>query len=279
LEDAAGGIELRREEIRVLLMRAPGTNCDLETLRAFLDVGVQAEVVHSQRVFRERNILDYDVLVLPGGFSYGDYVRSGAIWAKECEYRIGDLIEEFVEEGRPVVGICNGFQLLVEAGFLPGFEGKTVYPEASLANSIRGYQCRWIRMRHVNKGACKLTREMPEDYLMRVPIAHGEGRFVFPSEKSEEFLGRLYDNDQIVFRYAKEDGSFAEMELWYNPNGAWHDIAGICNPEGNVIGFMPHPERAYFGWQTPYWAREGLKPYGDGRVFFESVVSYVERRF
>ncbi|GAG06924.1 unnamed protein product, partial [marine sediment metagenome] len=101
---------MRREDIRVLLMRAPGTNCDTETVRAFRDQGVQVHLVHTQRVFRERNLEDYDVLVFPGGFSYGDYVRSGAIWAKECEYRIGRELEAFVDEGKPVIGICNGFQ-------------------------------------------------------------------------------------------------------------------------------------------------------------------------
>ena len=270
---------MNRSDIRVLLMRAPGTNCDAETVIAFRDVGVSPEVVHSQRVFREGNLLDYDVLVFPGGFSYGDYVRSSAIWAKECEYRIGRELERFVDDGRPVVGICNGFQLLVESGFLPGFEGRSKVPEAAFANNTRGYQCRWIRMKHVNKGGCALTREMPRDFVMRAPIAHGEGRFVFPREREEELLKRLYDNDQLVFRYIKADGSFAEIELWDNPNGAWHDIAGICNPEGNVLGFMPHPERACFGWQTPYWTREEPTQYGDGWIFFESVVRYVEKRF
>ncbi|MFB0557719.1 MAG: phosphoribosylformylglycinamidine synthase subunit PurQ, partial [Candidatus Bathyarchaeia archaeon] len=210
MEDSSGRFEMKRSDIRILLMRAPGTNCDAETVRAFRDVGVSPEVVHSQRVFREGNLLDYDLLVFPGGFSYGDYVRSGAIWAKECEYRIGPELERFVDEGRPVIGICNGFQLLVESGFLPGFDGRSKYPVAALANSTTSYQCRWIRMKHVNNGGCALTREMPSGFIMRVPIAHGEGRFVFPREREEEHLKRLYDNDQLVFRYVRADGSFAE---------------------------------------------------------------------
>lgn len=270
---------MKRSDIKVLLMRAPGTNCDAETARSLRDLGVGVEVVHTQRIFRERDLFKYDAIVFPGGFSYGDYVRSGAIWAKECEYRIGPELERFVNDGRPVIGICNGFQLLVESGFLPGFEGRSISPQAALANNTGGYQCRWVRMRHVNGGNCALTKEMPRDFLLRAPVAHGEGRFVFPREREDELLQMMYENDQLVFRYAKADGSFAEMEPWDNPNGAWHDIAGICNPEGNVLGLMPHPERAYFGWQTPYWGKEGPTQYGDGRVFYESVVKYIERRF
>jgi phosphoribosylformylglycinamidine synthase len=272
---------MKRSEIRVLLMRAPGTNCDAETARSFRDLGVQAEVIHTQKVFKERNLLEYDILVFPGGFSYGDYIRSAAIWAKECEYRIGPDLEKFVEEERPVLGICNGFQLLVEAGFLPGFEGRSIFPEAALANNTTGgYQCRWVRIKHLNKGNCRLTREIPLDTVLRLPVSHGEGRFLFPRDKEADYLQKLYDSDQLVFRFVKPDGSFAGGEAFYNPNGAFHDIAGICNQAGNVLGLMPHPERAYYGWLTPYWTKEKTPPdYGDGRLLFESVINLVEKKF
>ena len=271
---------MKREDIKVLLMRAPGTNCDLETVRAFRDLGVQADLVHVQKVFRDKNLLDYDILVLPGGFSYGDYVRSGAIQAKEMEYRIGKEMVEFVDTGRPVIGICNGFQVLVETGFLPGFEGRSQYPEAALANSSHGYQNRWIRMKNVGKGNCTMLAHVPEDHVISCPIAHGEGRFILPPDGREKLLQRLYDNDQIVWRYVKADGSFADGEWWDNPNGAFHDIAGICNPKGNVLGLMPHPERAYYGYLMPEWTKAGApENYGDGRIFFDSIVKYVESRF
>lgn len=269
---------MKRSEIKILLLRAPGTNCDAETIRALKDLGVLVELVHTQKIFREKNLMDYDALFFPGGFSYGDYVRSGAIWAKKCEYHLGRILENFINEERPVVGICNGFQLLVEAGFLPGFEGKSKHPEAALADNKWGYQCRWIRIKNVNKGNCLLTQEIPDDYIMRVPIAHGEGRVTFLKEDEEKILKKLCENDQLVFRYVKPNDSFADMERWHNPNGSLYDIAGICNPIGNVLGLMPHPERAYFWWQTPYWARN--RPiYGDGRVFFESVINYIEKKF
>ncbi|MGD2201157.1 MAG: phosphoribosylformylglycinamidine synthase I [Candidatus Bathyarchaeota archaeon] len=271
---------MRRGEIDILLMRAPGTNCDLETIRAFRDLGTNPHLVHSQRVFRAKNLLDYDILVFPGGFSYGDYIRSGAVWAKECEYRIGREMIEFVETGRPVIGICNGFQVLVETGFLPGFEGRSPEPRVALANNNHGYQNRWVRMRNVGRGNCDMLEGVPEGHIIASPIAHGEGRFILPQGRAEEYLERLYGNDQIVFRYIRADGSYAEGEWPENPNGAFHDIAGICNPEGNVLGLMPHPERAYYGYLMPEWTKEGSGDgYGDGRIFFESVVNYVEKSF
>jgi len=270
---------MKRSEIRVLIMRAPGTNCDAETLRAFLDLGVKAEIVHTQRIFMEHNLFDYDALVFPGGFSYGDYVRSGAIWAKECEYKLGSELEKFVDSGRPVLGICNGFQMLVEMGFLPGFRGKSMYPEAALGNSTHGYQCRWVRIKNVNNGACKMLADVPRGRVLQIPVAHGEGRFLLPKENQDKLLERLYDNDQLAFRYVMADGSQPNEEFPSNPNGAFHDIAGICNPEGNVLGLMPHPERAYFGWLMPDWTRN-IEPteYGDGRYILESIVSFIERK-
>ncbi len=272
---------MRRSEIRVLILRVGGTNCDRETALAFRDLGVEAEVVHTHRVIRERSLSDYDVLVFPGGFSYGDYVRSGVIWAKLVEaYLLEDLMR-FVEEGHPVIGICNGFQLLVELGLLPGFEGRSPYPEAALAtNSSNVYECRWVRLKNVNRGNCPFTRSIPREAIIRMPVAHGEGRFLFPREWEEEYLQKLYEKDQLVLRYVKPDGSFAEGEYPHNPNGSFHDIAGICSPEGNVFGLMPHPERAYYGWQLPDWTRMGRPPeYGDGRLILEGIVEYVERRF
>jgi phosphoribosylformylglycinamidine synthase len=271
---------MKRKDIRVLLMRAPGTNCDLEAVRSFRDLGLRVDLVHTQKVFRDRNLDEYDVLVFPGGFSYGDYVRSGAIWAKECEYRIGKELEAFVDSGKPVIGICNGFQQLVEMGFLPGWEGKSRYPEAALGNSTHGYQNRWIRMRYVGRGNCGILGGLKPGFILQCPVAHGEGRFILPPERREELLQRLYDTDMLVWRYVRADGSFAELDWPENPNGAYHDIAGICNPEGTVLGLMPHPERAFYGHLMPEWTRGGTPPeHGDGYPFFKSIVDYVEKRF
>jgi len=268
------------EEISILIMRAPGTNCDLETERALRDLGTEVHNVHTQKVFKDKNLEKYDIIVFPGGFSYGDYVRSGAIWAKECEYRIGSELINFADSGKPIIGICNGFQQLVELGFLPGWKGKSLYPEAALGNSTHGYQNRWIRMRYEGKGNCAMLNGLKEGYILRCPVAHGEGRFLLPSDRREELLDKMYEHDMIMWRYVKDDGSYADYEWPANPNGAYHDIAGISNPEGNILGLMPHPERAYFGYLMLEWTKKGVpEKYGDGYPFFKSIVEYVSKKF
>jgi phosphoribosylformylglycinamidine synthase len=280
VEDPIGGDKMKPQEMQILIMRAPGTNCDLETVRAFQDLGTNVNLVHTQKVFKKKNLDEYNVLIFPGGFSYGDYVRSGAIWAKECEYRIGSELAAFVDSGNPVIGICNGFQQLVELGFLPGWKGKSLYPEAALGNSTHGYQNRWIRMRYEGKSNCAMLGDLQEGFILNCPVAHGEGRFLFPPEKREELLDKLYEMDMIVWRYVRADGSYAEYDWPANPNGAYHDIAGICNPEGTVLGLMPHPERAYFGYLMPEWTKHGEpEKYGDGYPFFRSIVDYVAKNF
>lgn len=272
---------MRKEQIRVCILRVGGTNCDAETKRAFKDLGVKAEIVHLNQIVKKRNLLDYDVLVFPGGFSYGDYVRAGAIWAKGILAKLSRDLKKFVEEERPILGICNGFQVLVEAGLLPGFRGISDHPEAALAGNIPpGYNCRWVHVKHENSGKCIFTRKILKGKVLRFPVAHSEGRFIFPKEKEKECLERLYDNDQLVFRYCNEEGEYADGTFPVNPNGTFHDVAGICDPSGTIFGLMPHPERAYYGWQQPDWTRKEKMPkYGDGRLIFASVVEYLERKF
>lgn len=269
-----------KEGVKVCILRVGGTNCDLETARALRDLGARAKVVHVNRVVEEGNLLQYDALVFPGGFSYGDYVRAGAVWAKGIMAKLGDDLKRFVEEGRPILGICNGFQVLVEAGLLPGFEVVSAQPTAALApNTSMKYECRWIYLRHENSGKCLFTREMPKGKRFFMPVAHAEGRFILPRETENRLLKRLYENDQMVFRYCDEGGNYADGKYPANPNGAFHDIAGICNAQGNVFGLMPHPERAFYGWQLPNWTREERTPrYGNGKSIFESMIEYLTEK-
>jgi len=155
---------MKVEDIRVCVMRVGGTNCDAETKRAFDELGARAEVLHLNEVVKSRNLLDYNVLVFPGGFSYGDYVRAGAIWATGTLTKLRKDLKRFVEEERPILGICNGFQVLVEAGLLPAFKGVSEYPEAAFGTNIPiGYNCRWIYLKHENSGRCVFTQKIPKN--------------------------------------------------------------------------------------------------------------------
>ena len=273
---------MKRREIKVCIVRVGGTNCDAETKRSFDDLGVKASIHHFNEIIsRKISLLDHHILVFPGGFSHGDYVRAGAIFAKRMMARIGKEILRFIEDGRPILGICNGFQILVEAGLLPGINGVSSYPEAALATNIPiGYRCKWVYLRHENRGKCVFTKLIPKEKILRIPIAHAEGRFLLSSGKEKKMLNKMIENDQIVFRYCDEKGECAEGRYPDNPNGSFYDIAGICDPHGTIFGLMPHPERAYYGWQLPDWTRMGKPPkYGDGKLIFESVVQYVIRKF
>jgi phosphoribosylformylglycinamidine synthase I len=260
-------------------MRAGGTNCDAETERAFRELGVHAETRHLNELIKKRNLLDYHLLVFPGGFSYGDYVRSGAIFARMLNAKLGKELRAFIDQNRPILGICNGFQILVEEGLLPGFEHISDFPEASLANNSQGYKCRWIYLKNENKGKCVFVSKVPRDKVLRMPIAHGEGRFLFPKEKEEQLLQKLYENDMVVLRYCRKNGDEAKGKYPINPNGSFNDIAGICNRDGTIYGMMPHPERAFYWWQQPDWTKQQSMPqYGDGKLIFESLLDYVLKK-
>ncbi|MEM2103596.1 MAG: phosphoribosylformylglycinamidine synthase subunit PurQ [Candidatus Bathyarchaeia archaeon] len=272
---------MKRDEIKVCILRVGGTNCDAETKTAFEALGVQAEVLHANEVIKRKSLLNYAALVFPGGFSFGDYVRAGAIWAKWLVAKLGKELKAFVEMGRPILGICNGFQVLVEAGLLPAFEGLSAYPEAALAtNHPPGYNCRWVYLKNENSGKCIFSWKVSKGKVLRMPVAHSEGRFIFPKEKEMQYLEKLCENDQLVFRYCDKAGNYADGVYPINPNGSFHDIAGICSPEGTVFGLMPHPERAFYWWQQPDWTGQKLMHvYGDGKLIFESFVEYLEKKF
>jgi phosphoribosylformylglycinamidine synthase subunit PurQ / glutaminase len=270
---------LKQQDVRVCIIRAGGTNCDAETERAFREFGVHAETRHLNELVKKRNLLDYHLLVFPGGFSYGDYVRSGAIFARMLNAKLGKELRAFIDQNRPILGICNGFQILVEEGLLPGFERISDFPEASLANNSQGYKCRWIYLKNENKGKCVFVGKVPRDKVLRMPIAHGEGRFLFPKEKEEQLLQKLYDNDMVVLRYCRKNGDEAKGKYPIKPNGSFNDIAGICNRDGTIYGMMPHPERAFYWWQQPDWTKQQSMPqYGDGKLIFESLLDYVLKK-
>lgn len=254
--------------IRICVLRGPGTNCDSETRQAVVELGARADVVRADRL---SELADYHGLIIPGGFSYGDHIRSGAIMGKLMVSKFGGLVRKFADGGKPILGICNGFQVLAEAGLLPGFEYGSV--EMSLGkNDSSRFECRWSLLRMENRGKAFFVRDIPG--LVRLPVAHGEGKVIFPPDKQEEYLERLERGDQIVFRYATNKGLRADGSYPQNPNGSVGDIAGICNPLGNVMGMMPHPERAFHKYTYPEWTRETPEGFGDGYRIFKNMLEY-----
>ena len=199
-------------------------------------------------------------LAVPGGFAHGDDIAAGKILANLIRYKLSRDFVKFIEDGKLVIGICNGFQAIVKAGLLPAFGGFGKQ-EATLAGNDSGYFIdKWVRLKHVNKGKCIFTKGMKSGIF--VPINHGEGKFVAPPD----VLRRLEENDQVVFRYEE------------NPNGSMNDIAGICNAQGNVLGLMPHPEKFVSKYMHPYWTREKALPEeGDGLAMFRNAVEYAKR--
>jgi phosphoribosylformylglycinamidine synthase len=164
---------------------------------------------------------------------------------------------------------------------LPQFDGISSFPEAALGTNVPpGYNCRWVYLKHEGGSNCVFTREIPADSVVRIPIAHAEGRFIFAKENEKKCLKKLLDNNQLVFRYCYPNGEYADKEYPANPNGSFYDIAGICSPTGTIFGLMPHPERAYFGWQLPDWTKNDTFPtFGDGKLIFESVAEHLTKKY
>jgi len=257
---------------KVIVLRTAGTNCDYETAFAFERVGAKVELIHINQIIRkEKSILNYDILAIPGGFTYGDDISAGKIFANELKYRLKEEIEKFIKRRRPIIGICNGFQVLVKSGLLPGdgFRQKVTLTY----NDSGRFEDRWVYLKNQKskskKQKCIWTENLPE--IIELPVAHGEGKFVASRETIEE----LKRNGQIVFQYVDEKGNLAGYP--YNPNGSLENIAGICDREGLILGLMPHPERHIEYLQHPRWVRERRFGEGEGLQIFRNGVIYARK--
>ncbi len=278
---------LKREDIRVAVLRIEGTNCEQESLDSFKRLETQPEFVHLKQLLHidcnseeKRSLFDFDCIMIPGGFSAGDYIRAGAIFAARMKSKLGDDLRSYVEEERPILGICNGFQVLTELGLLPGTDtALSEIPQSCLTiNDSARFECRPTLLKHENNGKCVFTSKISKGDIRLVPSAHAEGKLLFPKELEKKIYKELEDNDQIVFKYVDADGNYSGYP--WNPNGSPNNIAGICNRSGTVFGMMPHPERSYFAYQHSDWTRKDVvEGFGDGQAVFESVVSYIEKKF
>jgi phosphoribosylformylglycinamidine synthase len=247
-----------------MLLVMEGTNCEDEAFRSFSESGFDPKKVHVNELDHTA-LEDFDAVYLPGGFSAGDYVRAGSLFASRLMASKSAELARFIDEGKPVIGVCNGFQILAESGLIPdvSHHGKR---EVALASNISNrFECRLIYIRNVGRN--RMLSEVAMDPTP-VPVAHGEGRVVF-SDKS--IIEEMKQRGQILFAYSDPDGNTAGYP--WNPNGSEENIAGMTNEEGNVIGLMPHPERLYYGYQLPYKLRSG-KP-TIGKQFFGAVHKYV----
>ncbi|MDD3345325.1 MAG: phosphoribosylformylglycinamidine synthase I [Candidatus Omnitrophica bacterium] len=253
---------------KVCVLRSAGTNCDKETAAAFELAGAKAKLLHvNSLVAGEAGLGDFHILALPGGFSYGDDIASGKIFANELRFKLADSLRRFIGEGKLIIGICNGFQILVKSGLLPG--GAAMEQEASLIINDSGkFEARWVYLRP--EGRCVWTKGLRK--IIYLPVAHGEGKFVARDRKA---LNRLNSNGQVVFRYCDAGGRPCGYPG--NPNGSTGGIAGICDDTGRIFGLMPHPERHLYSAAHPRnWE---FKPghEGDGLRIFKNGVKYVQK--
>ncbi len=249
---------------RVLILRAPGTNCDGETAYAFELAGAEVSLVHVNRLIEgSARLADYQIGVIPGGFTYGDDIAAGKVLANELKLKLGEDVDRFIARGGLFLGICNGFQVLVKAGLLP--EPGSNSTNVTLANNDSGkFECRWIHLAADPRSNCVFTKGLERIVL---PVAHGEGKFV----ADPALLPKL----NVALRYCDEQGH-APAGYPDNPNGSLDNIAGLADTSGRIFGLMPHPERHVRGTQHPQWTRSGPRPEGDGLRIFRNAVEWAE---
>ena len=250
---------------KAIIFRSAGTNCDRETQYALEQAGFEAQRIHIFRVMETPDLLkDFQFMVFPGGFSYGDDIASGKIFANQMLHRLAEPLNEFVAADKLALGICNGFQIMIKSGLLPwrNINTEQAHRDATLAwNDSGRFEDRWVHLRS-DSGKCVF---IPKGELISLPVAHGEGKFI---PRDSAVLDTLRNNDQVALRYIDQAGRSGPFPV--NPNGSTDDIAGLCDPTGRVMGLMPHPERFVEITQHPRWTA-GKVARADGRVFFEQA--------
>jgi len=250
-------------KVKAIVIRSPGANCDGEAVFALEKAGAEVALVHiNQLSRREYKLADYQILLIPGGFTYGDDISGGKVLANELKLKLSDDVNRFISDGKLIIGICNGFQIMIKAGILPKLnEGEL--PKLTLTYNDSGrFECRWVHLSVNQKSPCIYTKGIESLY---VPVAHGEGKLIGDSEA-------ISANNTVLY-YADEKG---DRKAGYpnNPNGSIRNIAGICDDSGRIFALMPHPERHILGTQHPQWTRLGLKKFGEGFPIFQNAVHF-----
>lgn len=245
---------------KTLIIRTAGINCDKETKFAFDLAGADTTLAHINYIKDKADLTGYQVLCIPGGFSYGDDLGAGKILSLEFLYWLRESLERFIDKGGLILGICNGFQVLVKTGILPDIDFEQ---KVTLTNNDSGrFEDRWVYL----KVASESIWLKGLDEIIRLPIAHGEGKFY----AEPDILDKIEANSQVVLRYVDAEGN--EAGYPFNPNGSLKAIAGICDPTGRILGLMPHPERFIFEHHWPLWKEKEISPQGLG--IFKNAVNY-----
>lgn len=248
--------------LKALVLYGYGINCENESKYAIEKSGGQAEIVHLNRLLEEPKMLEnYNMLMIPGGFSFGDDLGSGKVFGNKMKFRLREPLEQFFKDGKLILGVCNGFQILVKMGLLPTPDFQQ---RVSLTTNDSGhYEDRWVFLKLNQKSPCVFTKGI--EYLL-VPVRHGEGKFV---PKDEATLNELKEKNQIVAQYVDEKGNLAGFP--HNPNGSVENVAGICDASGRIYGMMPHPEAFNIPENCPYWVKGNVREPLGLRIFKNAV--------
>ncbi len=259
-------------QVKAIVLRAAGINCDLETADALELAGAQAKRIHINKLMEEPKLLDeFQIIVFPGGFSYGDDVAAGKILANQIIHHLSEPLQKFVDDGKLVLGICNGFQVLVKTGILPGNNSNRQHEDVTITYNDSGkFEDRWVYLAP-QTDRCVFIESGRQIYL---PIAHGEGKVV---TKDQATMEKLKSDNYIAFKYVDKDGNEGPYPV--NPNGSSDSIAGLTDSTGRVLGLMPHPERFVRHTQHPHWSRLENNGTGDGMTIFVNAVRFVEKNF
>ena len=269
---------MKKSDIKTLVITGFGLNCEKETAAACRLAGSTPELVHLNDLLAGKETLEkYHFLTFIGGFSFGDHLGSGTVFANRVKFNLRDQLQKFVDDGKLVIGICNGFQTLTRLGMVPALDGDYFTQTAALAHNDSGvFRDDWCRLKANPASPCVFTKGID---MVRLPLRHGEGKFVADGKG----LAEIESRNLVAVRYANEDGSFA-TEFPANPNGSINSIAGICDPTGRVFGLMPHPEAFLSPYNAPDWtevkATTGELPAeGDGVKFFRNAIDYIADNF
>jgi len=258
-------------DVRAIVLTGFGINCDYETQSALNRLGAQAERIHLNDIIEDTGLLEQNqILAIPGGFSFGDDVASGKILANRLRYKLGGPLKKFIADGRLIIGICNGFQVMVKMGILPLSDGEFVQEVTLTNNDSARFENRWVSLKTDPATKCVWLKGIER---LELPVRHGEGKFI---PRDDAVLRRIKDSGQVALRYCTQDGAPAKGAFPANPNGAVDDIAGICDPSGRIFGLMPHPEAHVDRTNHPCWTRLDLPEEGPGLQVFRNAVEYVK---